>query len=287
MDSISQTKRRADRIFYGWWIVLSGFTMQLLNGALLFHSFTAYFVFLQADFGWSRTALAGAFSLTRVESGVLGPFEGWLVDRLGPRAVMRTGVLLFGSGFIALSMVHSPLTFYLAFSVVALGSALAGFLPASTAVTNWFARRRAMAMGIMMAGMGVGGLLVPLITLSLSSYGWRATAFGSGLLIITVGLPAVQLMRHHPEHYGMVPDGEEPEPANGLSPIATGTVHQLDGLTARQALRTRGFWFLSIGHAIALLVVGALHRRYCRPYPKGRRLNSHASPPSPRSGHIS
>ncbi len=254
MASIAQVKRRANSIFYGWWIVVGGFTVQLLNGALLFHSFTAYFVFLQAEFGWSRTVLSGAFSLTRVESGLLGPIEGFLVDRLGPRAVMRAGVVLFGAGFILLSLVNSILTFYLAFSIMALGSALAGFLPASTAVANWFARRRATAMGIMMTGMGVGGLLVPAITFSLSTFGWRGTAFGSGVLILAVGLPAVQLMRHRPEDYGEMPDGEKPpETADGAERPSP----QLDGLTARQALKTRGFWMLSLGHSIALLVVGA------------------------------
>jgi MFS family permease len=252
LASVAQVKRRANAVFYGWWVVAAGFVVQLMNGALLFHSFTAYFVFLQAEFGWSRTTLAGAFSLTRVESGLLGPIEGWLVDRFGPRAVMRIGILVFGSGFIALSMVNSILTFYLAFSVMAVGSALAGFLPASTAVANWFLRRRATAMGIMMTGMGMGGLLVPLVTLSLSMYGWRATAFVSGVVIITVGLPAIQLMRHRPEDYGEVPDGvAQPQESSA------GHSAQTYGLTARQALRTRGFWFLSLGHSIALLVVGA------------------------------
>jgi MFS family permease len=245
-------RRRTTGIFYGWWIVTAGFFVQLLNGALLFHSFTAYFVFLQADFGWSRTALAGAFSLTRVESGLLGPVEGWLVDRIGPRAVMRVGILLFGAGFIMLSRIDSLFGYYAAFFVLAFGSALAGFLPASAAVANWFARRRATAMGIMMTGMGVGGLLVPAVTWSLSTFGWRETAFASGILVIVIGLPAVQLMRHHPEHYGYLPDGDPVTPAQAEQPPEAPT-----GLTARQALRTSSFWFLSLGHSVALLIVGA------------------------------
>ncbi|MEX2376349.1 MAG: MFS transporter [Dehalococcoidia bacterium] len=239
-------------VFYGWWIVASGFLVQLLNGSLLFHSFTAYFVFLQAEFGWSRTVLAGAFSMTRVESGLLGPIEGWLIDRFGPRAVMRVGIVLFGSGFILLSRIDSIVGFYLAFAILAFGSALSGFLPVSAAVANWFARRRATAMGIMMTGMGFGGLLVPIVTWSLTSFGWRETAFGSGILVLAVGLPAVQLMRHHPEQYGYLPDGEPMTPEQAEQPREAFT-----GLTARQALRTSSFWFLSLGHSVALLIVGA------------------------------
>jgi MFS family permease len=251
MAPLAYVRRRTQSIFYGWWIVATGFAVQLLNGSLLFHSFTAYFIFLQGEFGWSRTALAGAFSLTRVESGLLGPLEGWLIDRFGPRTVMRIGILLFGTGFILFSRMNSIVEFYLTFALLAFGSALAGFLPASAAVANWFARRRATAMGIMMTGMGVGGLLVPIVTWSLTEFGWRSTAFGSGVLIIAVGLPAVQAMRHHPEQYGSLPDGD---------PVEAGHEERaavLDGLTVRQALHTSSFWFLSFGHSIALLVVGA------------------------------
>src|SRR2546428_67707 len=95
--------RRLPAVFHGWWIVCAGFVLQGLGSGLLFISFGAYFVFLQSEFGWSRVVLSGAYSMSRLESGFLGPIQAWLINRFGPRTVVRVGVVLFGCGFILLS----------------------------------------------------------------------------------------------------------------------------------------------------------------------------------------
>ena len=247
-------RRRARHgIFFGWWIVGAGFVIQMLNGGLLFHAFSAYVLPLQADFGWSKGQLSGAFSMARAESGILGPLQGWSIDRFGPRSMMRIGMVLFGGGFIFMSQIHSIQTFYIAFALMALGSSLGGFMPLATTVTNWFARKRAMALGIMMTGMSVGGLTVPLVVWGLSTHGWRATAFASGIIILAVGLPMSQLVRHSPEPYGLLPDGAKRTYKDGKVVAAP----KITGLTARQAMKTQAFWTLSISHGAALLVVGA------------------------------
>jgi hypothetical protein len=72
------------RVFYGWFMVAAGFGIQFLTGGLLNQAYGAYVVLLRDDFGWSKTSLSAAFSLARFESGLLGPIEGWLIDRFGP-----------------------------------------------------------------------------------------------------------------------------------------------------------------------------------------------------------
>ena len=165
----SHTKHRTNRIFFGWWIVAGGFSLQLLIGSLMIHSFTAYFPLLQSQFGWSRGMLSGAFALSRAESGLLGPLQGWLIDKIGPRMMARIGILLFGLGFIYFSQINSILDYYLAFLLMAMGSSIAGMLTIATTVVNWFVRRRSVAMGIAMSGFGIGGLLVPAVALALTS----------------------------------------------------------------------------------------------------------------------
>ena len=76
------------KLFYGWWIVLAGFCLQMLQGALLFHGFGAYILPLQGEFGWKRAEISGVFSMVRAESGLLGPLQGWLISRFGPRCIM-------------------------------------------------------------------------------------------------------------------------------------------------------------------------------------------------------
>ena len=162
-------KRQSRRVFYGWWIVTGGFSLQMIVGSLMIHSFTAYFPLLQTQFGWSRAVLSGAFALSRAESGILGPLQGWLIDKFGPRMMVRVGMLMFGAGFILFSQTDSVLDYYLTFALMAAGSSIAGFLTVATTVVNWFERRRGVAMGIAMSGFGVGGLLVPALAYSLTS----------------------------------------------------------------------------------------------------------------------
>ena len=73
---------RPSGIFYGWWIVAGGFLLSAILGGLVFHSFGAYVVVLEEEFGWRRTALSVAFSIQMVESGLLGPLQGWALDHM-------------------------------------------------------------------------------------------------------------------------------------------------------------------------------------------------------------
>ncbi|MQF48474.1 MFS transporter [SAR202 cluster bacterium AC-647-N09_OGT_505m] len=258
--------RQSSRVFYGWWIVTGGFSLQMIVGSLMIHSFTAYFPILQTQFGWSRAVLSGAFALSRAESGILGPLQGWLIDKFGPRMMVRVGMLMFGAGFILFSQTDSVLDYYITFALMAAGSSIAGFLTVATTVVNWFERRRGVAMGVAMSGFGFGGLLVPAVAWSLTSLGWRPTSFFSGILIIVIGLPIAQIMRQRPEQYGYLPDGastsdphsEKDSNQKSLKPLALPESDDVDGFTAREAIRTPAFWLLGLGHSMALFTVGAV-----------------------------
>jgi sugar phosphate permease len=245
--------RPQGRVFFGWWIVGASGGVQYLASMLWMQSYGAYVVLLQQDFGWSKTLLAGAFALTRVESGLLGPLQGWLVDRFGPRLILRVGTVLFALGFLLFSQVETLLGFYLTFALIALGSSLGGFATLMVSLVNWFSRHRAKAVAISQVGYALGGFSVPLVIILLEAYGWRTTAVISGILVIVVGLPLVQVVRHRPSELGEVPDGTVPEPV----PAHAGGTVGLD-FTARQAMRTSAFWLISGGHAFALLTVSAV-----------------------------
>jgi MFS family permease len=263
-DVGSGPKKRPGKLFYGWWIVISGFAIQAVNGGLLFHGFTVYFLPLQSEFGWSRALVATGFSLTRAESALVGPVEGWAIDHFGPRIIVTVGIVLFGAGFVVFSAINSVPHYFLAFLLLSLGSSLGGFLPISAAITNWFAQRRALALGIAMTGMGLGGLLVPALAWSVTTHGWRTTALASGVLIWLIGIPAALLLRHKPEPYGYLPDGAKPAhfmkdaavPIQRRQPEVAAPA--TDDFSVKDALRTPAFWLISGGHASALLVVSAV-----------------------------
>ncbi|MBI4635433.1 MAG: MFS transporter [Candidatus Rokubacteria bacterium] len=245
------------RVFYGWWIVGAGVGLEALIGALVFHAYGQYVVLLREEFGWSKTMLSAAFSMARAESGILGPVQGWLTDRFGPRALIRVGMSIFGLGFLLFSQIRSPLGFFLTFFLIALGSSLGGFLPIGVAIVAWFRRRRALALGVSATGMAVGGLLTQVVALAMTRVGWRWTAFASGVVILLLGLPLAQLVRHRPEPYGLEPDGDPPRGAAGRPEARARGAASVDW-SAREAMRTGAFWFIAIGHGAALLVVSAV-----------------------------
>lgn len=251
--SIDQIVRPTGRVFYGWWIVSTSAGVQWLAAVLWMQSYGAYVVLLQADFGWSKTVMATAFALTRVESGILGPLQGWLVDRFGPRLILSIGTLLFGIGFMLFSQIQSLLGFYLTFALIALGSSLGGFATLMVSLVNWFDRHRAKAVSISQLGYSLGGLSVPLLIISLEAFGWRTTAFWSGVLVIVAGLPLVQLVRHRPEDHGETVDGIRVSDAEQDTTASVGR-----DFTAREAMRTSAFWLISFGHAFALLIVSSV-----------------------------
>jgi MFS family permease len=233
-------------------MVAAGFGLELLIGALMFHAYGAYAVLLREEFGWSKTTLSAAFSMARAESGILGPIQGWLTDRFGPRALIRVGMSIFAVGFLLFSRIDSPVTFFLAFFMMAVGTSLGGYLPISVAIVTWFRRRRSLALSISGMGMALGGLLTPLVVTALARFGWRSTALASGFVVLALGLPLAQLMRRPPETYGLTPDGE-PRILDRAAPVGDARNY-----TAREAMATRAFWYISLGHAAALLVVSAV-----------------------------
>ena len=246
------------RIFYGWYMVGAGTGLQFLQSSLLMQSFGAYVAVLRDDQGWSKTALSGAAALQQMEAAILGPALGWFIDRFGPQGLIRMGVVVFGIGFMLLSRVESLPAFYGAFVVMAIGSSFCGFFPINVALIHWFDRWRARALSSLSLGLALGGVFVPVIAWSITTFGWRSTAFASGIAYIVVGLPLALVIKRRPEDHGEVIDGvieeKSPREKNPAEPQDS-----TSDFTAREAVRTPAFWLISLGHGFALLVVHAVN----------------------------
>jgi len=158
-----------------------------------------------------------------------------------------------------LSFTDTLMEFYAAFVVIAFGTSMCGFFPVNVALIHWFERWRARALSSMSLGLALGGISVPLVAWSLQTYGWRATAFGSGVIAIALGLPLAFFIRRRPEDYGLRMDGVSEKDSPHQDQQANNPENQeTRDFTAREALRTPAFWLLSLGHGFALLVVHAV-----------------------------
>jgi len=239
-------------------MVAAGAGIQFLQSSLLLQSFGAYVAVLTESRGWSKTELSFAAALHQMEAAILGPVLGWFIDRFGPHGVIRAGVATLGVGFLLLSQIQSLASFYGAFIVIALGSSMCGFMPLNVSMIYWFERKRARALSTVSFGLALGGIAVPAVAWCMATWGWRATAFGSGLLILAAGLPLAFLMRGRPARYGQYPDGEPPAATPSKLPALEAEQSARD-FTPREALRTSAFWLLSLGHGFALFVVTAVN----------------------------
>ena len=181
--------------------------MLMLMSTTVFQGVGTFFVALERTFGWNRTTLSGAFALSRAEGALLGPLEGFLVDRLGTRRMVIVGYLVMGLGFIFYSQIQTVWHFYVAYIAISLGSGVGGWIAFVTLINNWFSRRRALAMSIAVSGIQLGGFLVPLMAWGIESHGFRMTALGIGIVLIVVAVPASRFVRNLPEDVGSLPDG--------------------------------------------------------------------------------
>lgn len=238
--------------------------IQFLQSALLTQSFGAYIALLAEEKGWSKTGLSGAAALHSTEAALLGPALGWIVDRFGAPVVIRAGVVISAAGFWALSEVQTLIGFYLSVLVIGLGATLGGYFPLTVSIVQWFERYRARALSIQSLGLAIGGLGVPLVAWVMHEYGWRIAAQGSAVIMLVVAFPLAWRLKRRPEDMGEQVDGlsvnndrksdeDTPNPPKPLSKLL------MRGLTAKQALRTRAFWLLSLGHACALLIVTSVN----------------------------
>lgn len=274
------------KIFYGWKMVGAALGLQFLQAALLHQAFGAYVATLERDFGWTKTALSAGAALQSIEAAVLGPLLGWIVDRFGAQHMIRSGIVVFGIGFMMLSQIDSLAGFYVAIVVIAIGSSLCGYFPLTVAVVQWFEKKRARALSAMSLGLALGGVFVPLVAWSMQSFGWRITAFGSGVVAMVIGWPLARMFRRRPEDVGEAIDGEPVDPAHpplahnpagaALAPVLAASEQEPAAstapvepprsapppareFTAAEAMRTSAFWLLSVGHGFALLVVSAVN----------------------------
>ncbi|MFC2032422.1 MFS transporter [Chloroflexota bacterium] len=229
-------------------MVIACFFIGFYQSGAIFYGFTAIFKPIVNEFGWSYAQISLASSLRGIEMGILAPFLGLAVDRWGPRRIMFIGSISLSMGLLLLSRTTSLAMFYGAFTLFALGFSCCGGIVPLTAVANWFRKRIGIATGIMISGYGLGGLLIPLVTKLVDILQWRTSVLILGLGMLLVGLPLSLLVRHKPEKYGYLPDGD--------SSIA---IVQDDGLTSilisklnistRQVLKSRTF------RTIALAVI--------------------------------
>lgn len=270
--SILTNRLRGQRVYYGWWVVVTASVFHALFGGLYHTGLSLYFLPFKRAFDVSSTQLSFAFAIRTLEGGLEGPIVGYLVDKIGPKFIVIFGVIAGGVGFILLALTQ---TFPL-FLVVFLGFLTIGFSTPfhgiTAAINYWFRRRLGTAMSLATVGSAVGGFLItPFVAWIILNFGWRIAATSSGFLILVIGVPLSFLIRtpkgnetleeesipqdqHTPQDEGSSPQVSMPA---SYPVISQSTAPDID-FTVKEALKTRAYWLLSLGIGLRLMAQSAL-----------------------------
>lgn len=227
------------RRFYGWRVVAGAFVV-LCVGYGIAYCFAAFFLPLQAEFGARRGDVALVFSIAGGLYFSLGLLSGPLADRIGPRFVVAGGMVLVALGVIAASQATALWHVYVGYGLgVGVGIGFA-YVPSVAALQRWFLRRRGLATGIAVAGIGVGTMAAPPFAQAMiDSYGWRDAYLWLGAIALLTALFAALTLLRSPQAYGQHPDGDS---------TSTGT-HDHAGATLADAARSLPFWLLFVACA--------------------------------------
>jgi MFS family permease len=221
-----------------------------MNGTIGY-SFSLYVKPLTAEFGWNRAAIMAGSTIMFLTMGLLGPFVGRIANSYGANKLIATGALLLGICFSLLSTITSLWQFYLYYVIGGIGAACMGMVPTSTVISNWFQRRRGFAVGILGSGIGVGGLIMPLIIggLLIENLGWRTAYLISGLIIAVPIIPLSLLtIKTRPSDIGLSPDGTITDEENNTEQKNAKTGNG-GGINLKSALHSSSFWLMAVAFA--------------------------------------
>jgi MFS family permease len=232
---------RHSGVFYGWWVVLTSAVGLFWGVPISVYSFSVFLRPLMQEFHASRAAISLAFTVHLIAAAIAAPFVGWLIDRYGSRRVVLVGTAMFGLillGNKAFAVSIRQLYFYYAL----LGMALHGVgpIPYGDVVCHWFDRRRGLALGLTMLGIGSGAMIIPSLAQQLiARFGWSNAYAILGAAVLLVAMPVVAaFLREKPQDLGIVADGM---PGKDFEVTSEGSC---PGLSAAHAWRTGTFWLM-------------------------------------------
>jgi nitrate/nitrite transporter NarK len=186
-------------------------------------------------------------SLRQLESGIVSPAVGFLLDRFSARKLIFWSAVISGVGFIGLGFTNGIVTFFLFFVVISLGaSGVSHAVTWPVIISRWFRRNRGLATGLAVTGPIFGSPIVILNTQIEEAYGWRVVLFGYGALVLVGVTLLSMLVRDRPEPYDLRPDGDPPEDSSSTEHSTGSSRRRTDaGLTLRAVFRTKEFWLFT------------------------------------------
>jgi len=237
-NNLPKLNKDEPRFFYGYIVVIAAFFIMVMSWAA-YNSFGIFFTPLLEEFGWNRAVTSGAFSLSIFIYGILGIVVGALNDRFGPRVVLTFCGILLGLGYLLMSQISALWHLYLLLGVI-IGIGMSGvWVPLLSTVTKWFVKRRTLMTGIVIAGIGIGGLIgPPIISRLIATYDWPPSYIILGIAVLLFVVISTQFLRRDPNQTRQLPKGE----SEGNYQTAKSVTNSF---TFKEAVKTTQFWIVA------------------------------------------
>ncbi len=247
--------KSGQKIFYGWWIVAAGCFLNFAGIGIIMNTMGVFIKPVAESLGFTRGGFTLYFTIAALAMMIMAPVMGKLLERYDIRLIMTICTTMMAASFALFSQCRTLTQFYVVAVFLGIGSAGSHIIPVSLMITNWFIDKRGLAMGIVFAATGVGGLIFnPLANWIIMNYSWQATYLIFGLIIGVFSIPtAIFIVRARPVDKGLLPLG-------GEAALARQSQAEQGGLTATQAFSSGAFWLLAlIILLVAIANMGVLH----------------------------
>lgn len=254
------TLSKNSKFFYGWHIVIACFIGIIVSyPTFITYAFGVFIKPLNQEFGWSRTEITGALSLSNLLIIFAAPLCGYAIDRYGARRTLLPSLAALMCIIASLSFIGQNLAvFYLIFFI--LPFVASGTLPSTYTrfIVSWFDKHRGITLGISLAGVGIGAVILPILTqYVVTHFGWRMAYLAIAAIILFGILPlCMAFMIDDPKSVGLQIDGLNPAQCDSNSPASL-----TRNFTINEVLGARTFWVLLIAFTLlGMFTVGiAVH----------------------------
>jgi len=234
---------RKSQLFYGYVVTAAGFSVWFIGWGTFTPCFGVFFKPLLNEFGWTRAGTTLAYSLSFMVQAGVAIAMGWLTDKLGPRAVLTVFGSFVGICYLLLSQITSLWQFQMTYALIGGIGISTITVPVMATVSRWFLKRRGLMIGIVQAGVSIGGFLFPPFSVWLIlAHGWRTAYAILGVIALVGIVGAGFFLRRDPRDVGQWPDGAREEVEKEMiQPLST-SLNPVFSL--REAIRTSQFWIL-------------------------------------------
>lgn len=223
-----------------WKVMAAGFLCMTIAAGIGWYVFPVYMTTIESELKTNREMIALAVSIWALVGGAFSPVVGNWIDKYGPRRIILAGTIVQIIGTFLLARITSLWQLYVLFIVAALASTANTTIPVSFMISRRFDENRGAAMGVAMLGMGIGGLIMPIIAnVFLENIGWRGGYAIFGFILMGLLIPILFWIQPAPAQNRLTNGGGQLE--------AKQEVTETKSLNAAEAVRTNTFWFLGAG----------------------------------------